>query len=345
MRVLGIETSCDETSVACVDDAGVRSNLISSQVDLHQHFGGVVPELASRAHLTNLLPVCEAALASASWRLDDVEAVAATAGPGLLGSVLMGLCFGKSIAHARQLPFVGVHHIEGHILANEIERPMQLPALVLVVSGGHTQLIRMRAIGNYERIGTTRDDAAGETFDKAAKLMGLPYPGGPEIQRLAESGRPGRFTLPRALRERGNLDFSFSGVKTALRLQLERLGEPAEAQQLADLAFELEAAIVDALIGKCAAALEQTAGQPYRGLYLAGGVAANRRLRQAAQALADRRGLDFAPPPLRYCTDNAAMIAWAGRRRLQLRGPDGLDLPGFARDSLRSWPAPSPSFH
>jgi N6-L-threonylcarbamoyladenine synthase len=337
VRVLGIETSCDETSVACVDDGGVRSNLISSQIQLHEAFGGVVPELASRAHVTNALPVLEAALGRAEWGREDVQAVAATAGPGLIGAVLMGLTMGKALAHALELPFVGVHHIEGHILANDIERRMQFPALVLVVSGGHTETVLVHSPGRYQRIGHTLDDAAGETFDKTAKLMGLPYPGGPRIEQLARSGRPRRIDLPRALARRDSLDFSFGGLKTAVRLKVEALGpEPAE-QDLADVARALQDRVVESLLEKTERALVLGTPDSLRGLYLAGGVAANGQLRRGFARLAERWSLDFTPPPPAYCTDNAAMIAWAGRHRLLARGGDDLSLAAFARGTLPSW--------
>jgi N6-L-threonylcarbamoyladenine synthase len=334
MRVLGIETSCDESSVACVDADGVHANMVSSQIDLHQHFGGVVPELASRAHLTNLLPVTEAALREAGWELDQVEAIAATTGPGLIGAVLMGASWGKSLAYALGKPFVGVHHIEGHILANDIEARMQLPAVVLVVSGGHTETVLLASYGQYERIGRSLDDAAGETFDKAAKLMGLGYPGGPLIERLARSGRPKRVELPRALWGTGNLDFSFSGLKTAVRLKIEAL-DPSDREAAADLALALQDAIVETLVEKTRRALDLRGG--IRGLYLAGGVAANGPLREAFAELAAERNLAFSPPRLSYCTDNAAMIAWAGRLKLMARGGDPLDLPAFARGKIENW--------
>lgn len=335
MKVLGIETSCDETSVACVDAEGVHANLISSQVDLHGRFGGVVPELASRAHLTNLLPVVDAALDEAGWTLGDVEAVAATAGPGLIGAVLMGLSGAKALAWSRGVPFVGVHHIEGHILANGIDAPMAFPALALVVSGGHTETVLVERPGSYRRIGSTLDDAAGETFDKAAKLMGLPYPGGPQIQRLAESGDPTAVSLPKGLWAKDNLDFSFSGLKTAVRLAVERLGPDPGREALADVAASLQETIVLTLVEKTRRAL-RVSGE-VKGLYLAGGVAANGPLRERFAALADEEGLTFAPPRFAYCTDNAAMIAWAGRLRLLERGPDPLDLPAFARGGIASW--------
>lgn len=337
MRVLGIETSCDETSVACVDGEGVLANLVSSQIDLHAGFGGVVPELASRAHLTNLLPVIEAALASAGWDLDDVEAVAATAGPGLIGAVLMGFTCGKSLAYALKTPFVGVHHIEGHILANDIEGRMAFPALALVVSGGHTETVLVERPGVYHGIGRTLDDAAGETFDKTAKLMGLPYPGGPAIERLARRGRPDALRLPRALSRKGNVDFSFSGLKTAVRLEIEARGEDPPPEALADVARALQEAVVDSLVEKTRRALDTPRGRTARGLYLAGGVAANGELRTRFEALARERRLHHRPPPLAYCTDNAAMIAWAGRTRLVSRGSDSLELSAFARGALSSW--------
>jgi N6-L-threonylcarbamoyladenine synthase len=347
VRVLGLETSCDETSVACVDGDGVRANLVSSQVDLHARFGGVVPELASRAHLTNLLPVLDAALRAAGWTLADVEGIAATAGPGLIGAVLMGLSCGKALAWSLGVPLAGVHHIEGHILANDIETPLALPALVLVVSGGHTETVLVTRVGSYQRLGTTLDDAAGETFDKTAKLMGLPYPGGPAIEHLAREGRAGAVELPRALRQSGNLDFSFSGLKTAVRLKLAALGAAPQRAQLADVARGLQDAVIDTLLDKTRRALAACADprlcpQPLRGLYLAGGVAANGPLRETMAQLAGERDLVFVPPPLAYCTDNAAMIAWAGRRRLLLCGGDPLDLPAFARAGLVSWAAQTP---
>jgi N6-L-threonylcarbamoyladenine synthase len=338
LKVLGLETSCDETSVALVDDDGVRANLVSSQIDLHDHFGGVVPELASRAHVRNALPVIRAALETADWGLADVEAFAATAGPGLIGAVLTGLSCAKSLAWSTGRPFVGVHHIEAHILANSIDRPMQWPGLSLVVSGGHTELVLLRGPGEYERLGVTRDDAAGETFDKAAKLMGLPYPGGPEIEKLAREGRPGAVELPRSLLGEGNLEFSFSGLKTAVRLHLESLGPDPGPESRADLARGLLDAVVDVLATKAERALD--AHPELRGLYLAGGVAANGPLRERFRRLAEDRSLDFRPPPMAYCTDNAAMVAWTGRIKLAGVGPDRLDLPAFARGGLRSWALP-----
>ena len=335
MKVLGIETSCDESSVALADADGVHANLVSSQIQLHDKFGGVVPELASRAHVRNLLPVIEAALEQSGTRLDEVDAVAATAGPGLIGAVLTGLTCAKALAWSLQCPFVGVHHIEAHILANSIDVPMQFPALALVVSGGHTELVLVRGPGDYQRLGVTRDDAVGETFDKTAKLMGLPYPGGPVIEGLARDGREGEVKLPRSLTTPGNLEFSFSGLKTAVRRHLESLGPAPTARQQADLARGLLDAVLDVLLMKTERALDQ---QPQvRGIYLAGGVAANGPLRERFAGLARERGLDFRPPRLAWCTDNAAMVAWTGRLQLLAGRVDGLNLPAFARGGIRSW--------
>lgn len=338
MRILGIETSCDETSVALVDASGVHANLVSSQIELHGRFGGVVPELASRAHVRNALPVIEAALEHAGWQPGQIDAIAATAGPGLIGAVLTGLTCGKALAWSLERPFVGVHHIEAHILANSIDAPMRFPALALVVSGGHTELVLVSRPGEYSRLGITRDDAAGETFDKTAKLMGLPYPGGPQIEELAREGRAGVVTLPRSLTGKGNLEFSFSGLKTAVRLHLESLGPDPTPEQRKDLARGLLDAVVDVLLLKTGRALD--AHPEVRGIYLAGGVAANGPLRDRFAELATARGLDYRPPKFSYCTDNAAMVAWTGRLKLMGTGADGLDLPAFARGGIRSWALP-----
>jgi len=239
MKILGIETSCDDTSVALFDsEQGVAENLVSSQIDLHDHFGGVVPELASRAHLVNLLPLVDMLLARQELELGDLDGVAVTNGPGLIGALLVGLSTAKALAVAGELPLVGVHHIEGHILANALTAPMKLPATVLVVSGGHTEVIHMPEVGCYERLGGTLDDAAGEAFDKTAKLLGLPYPGGPHIDRLARQGNPDRFRFPRPLQKDPRIVFSFSGLKTAVRLAIEALPRPLVEQDVADVCTE-----------------------------------------------------------------------------------------------------------
>jgi N6-L-threonylcarbamoyladenine synthase len=335
VKVLGIETSCDDTSVALYDsELGLRENLVSSQVDLHGHFGGVVPELASRAHLMNLLPLVEHLLSRQGLTLRDVDGVAVTAGPGLIGALLVGLSTAKALAFAAGKPLVGVHHIEGHILANALTAPLVLPAVVLVVSGGHTELVLVREVGRYERLGATLDDAAGEAFDKCAQLMGLPYPGGPAIDKAATSGRPGRFRFPRPLLADERLVFSFSGLKTAVRLAIEALPVPLDPQDVADVSLELQEAIVEVLTARLFQAARQ---RRVPAVYLAGGVAANRRLRAATTLAAERAGLHFLPPNPAYCTDNAAMIAYAGWCRLAAGGRDGWDLDSFARAPVASW--------
>ncbi len=335
MKILGIETSCDDTSVALFDsEGGVAENLVSSQVDLHNHFGGVVPELASRAHLVNLLPLVQMLMDRQKLSLDDLDGVAVTAGPGLIGALLVGLSTGKAVAMAADLPLVGVHHIEGHILANALTQEMQLPAVVLVVSGGHTEVIHMPEVGRYERLGATLDDAAGEAFDKTAKILGLPYPGGPHIDRLAKLGHPGRHSFPRPLLRDKRVVFSFSGLKTAARLAVEGLPRPLVDQDVADVCYEVQEAIVDSLCAKLFMAARR---KKVGAVYLAGGVAANGRLRERVASEAQKRGLHFVPPERVYCTDNAAMIAYAGWQHFQHGKQDGLDLDSFPRGSLTSW--------
>ncbi len=335
MLVLGIETSCDDTSVALYDrERGVLENLVSSQVDLHGQFGGVVPELASRAHLVNLLPLVELALRRQGLRLRDLDGVAVTNGPGLIGALLVGVATAKALALTAGKPVVGVHHIEGHILANALAAPLRLPAVALVVSGGHTELVHVAEIGRYERLGGTLDDAAGETFDKTAQLLGLPYPGGPAIDQRAGEGRPGRFRFPRPLLGDPRPVFSFSGLKTAVKLAVAQLPRPLSAQDVADVAVELQEAIVEVLTARL---LQAAAARGVQAVYLAGGVAANRRLREQVAAATASCGLHFLPPPPAYCTDNAAMIAHAGACRLAAGRADGWDLDAFARGALDSW--------
>jgi N6-L-threonylcarbamoyladenine synthase len=335
VRVLGIETSCDDTSVALYDsEGGVVENLVSSQADLHGVFGGVVPELASRAHLVNLLPLVDLLLRRRDLRLRDFDGVAVTAGPGLLGALLVGLSTAKALARAADLPLVGVHHIEGHILANALTAELVLPAVVLVVSGGHTELVLMRDVGCYERLGGTVDDAAGEAFDKSAKLLGLPYPGGPQIDRLAAGGDPHRFELPRPLIHDERLIFSFSGLKTAVRLTVEKLPRPLTERDIADVCRGVQDAIVDVLARRLCQAAQR---HQVRAVYLAGGVAANGGLRTRVAMEASARGWHFVPPTSVYCTDNAAMIAYAGSCHLATGRRDGLDLDSFARAPLASW--------
>lgn len=335
MKVLGVETSCDDTSVALYDsEAGVRESLVSSQVRLHERFGGVVPELASRAHLVNLLPLVDHLLARQGLRPAGLDGVAVTAGPGLVGALLVGLSTAKALAFAAGKPLVGVHHIEGHILANALTAPLVLPAAVLVVSGGHTEVVLVPEVGHYERLGGTLDDAAGECFDKSAQILGLPYPGGPAIDRAAAAGRPGRFRFPRPLLGDERLVFSFSGLKTAVRLAVAALPAPLAPQDVADVAREVQESIVEVLTARL---LQAARARRVRAVYLAGGVAANRRLRAAVSAAAAAAGLHFLPPEPAYCTDNAAMIAYAGWCRLAAGQADGWDLDSFARGPVASW--------
>lgn len=335
MKVLGIETSCDDTSVALYDsETGVAENLISSQVQLHNNFGGVVPELASRAHLVNLLPLVDHLLKKQNLKLKDLDGLAVTAGPGLVGALLVGLSTGKALAMAADLPLVGIHHIEGHILANALTEKMVFPAMVLVVSGGHTEVIYMPEVGRYEKMGGTLDDAAGEAYDKTAKLLKLPYPGGPPIDKLASKGTPGRFKFPRPLQKDPRIVFSFSGLKTAVKLAVEKLPQPLTDQDVADVCYEVQEAIVDSL---CQRLFKAARMKHVKAVYIAGGVAANGRLRERVASESAKNNLHFLPPKRVYCTDNAAMIAYAGWCHLDAGRRDGLDLDSFPRGTVKSW--------
>lgn len=313
--ILGIETSCDETAAAVVE-AGrrIRSNVVASQTDLHQRWGGVVPEVASRRHVELIIPVIDRALADAGITLADVDGVAVTQGPGLVGSLLVGIAAAKAIAFARRLPLVGVNHIEGHIYANFLAHPELEPPLVcLTVSGGHTVLFYVPAYGQYQVMGATRDDAAGEALDKVARLLGLGYPGGPAIDRLAQGQDPAAYDFPRAMLDE-SYEFSFSGLKTAAVQQLERARRRGEAVDLPKFAAAFQEAIVDVLVAKAVrAAQEKGVAQ----IMIAGGVAANSRLRERLTAAGAELGLRVYWPPPALCTDNAAMIAAAGYFRLQ----------------------------
>lgn len=318
MRVLGIETSCDETGVAIYDtDQGLLAHRLYSQVALHSEYGGVVPELASRDHVRRLLPLIEEVMSAANTSSEQVDAVAYTAGPGLIGALLVGACFGRSLAYAWNVPAIGVHHMEGHLLAPLLEPcAPKFPFVALLVSGGHTQLVDVEGIGRYKLLGESLDDAAGEAFDKAAKMLDLDYPGGPQVAKLAEGGTPGRFEFPRPMTDRPGLDFSFSGLKTftlnTVAQHAQEDGLPDE-QTCADIAWAFQEAVVDTLVIKCRRALEQTGK---RTLVIAGGVSANQRLRQKlATGLAKIRGEVFYARH-EFCTDNGAMIAFAGAQRL-----------------------------
>jgi len=314
MKVLGMESSCDESAVAILDaERGLLAHELHSQVDLHRVYGGVVPELASRDHLQRLLPLLSVTLARAGVQPAELGGIAYTAGPGLVGALLTGAALARALAMAWRLPAIGVHHLEGHLLAPMLEdSPPALPHVALLVSGGHTALFDVRAIGHYELLGETRDDAAGECFDKCAKLLGLPYPGGPELAALAACGRAGRFDLPRPMLHRPGFEFSFSGLKTAVLLLVR--AEPLTDARRADIAAAVQAAIVDTLCAKALRALEHTGRDT---LVVAGGVGANRELRAVLTRAATRRGVRVCYPRPEFCTDNAAMIALAGLYRLR----------------------------
>jgi N6-L-threonylcarbamoyladenine synthase len=320
MIVLGIESSCDETGVALVEagPAGVpvlRGQALHTQIRMHQAYGGVVPELASRDHVRRVLPLLEAALAEAGLLKHEIDVVAFTRGPGLAGALLVGAGVACALAASLGKPTLGVHHLEGHLMSPFLSAdPPQFPFVALLVSGGHTQLMRVDGIGRYEMLGETIDDAAGEAFDKSAKLLGLGYPGGPALAALAQQGDPEAFALPRPLLHSGNLDFSFAGLKTAVMTAVKKLGpDPAESVR-ADLAASTQAAIVEVLVKKALRALQETR---LSRLVVAGGVGANTRLREQLDAAAPRRGLRVHYPELALCTDNGAMIALAAAMRLQ----------------------------
>ncbi|MFU8784258.1 tRNA (adenosine(37)-N6)-threonylcarbamoyltransferase complex transferase subunit TsaD [Aliidiomarina sp.] len=313
MRVLGIETSCDETGIAIYDtEQGLLAHALYSQVKLHADYGGVVPELASRDHVRKTLPLIKQALLDANLTPADIDGVAYTAGPGLIGALLVGATIGRSLAFGWNIPAVGVHHMEGHLLAPMLEETQpQFPFIALLVSGGHTQLVQVNGIGEYQLLGESVDDAAGEAFDKTAKLLGLDYPGGPRLAALANSGVAGRFQFPRPMTDKPGLNFSFSGLKTAAAQAIASNGKDAQTQ--ADIARAFQDAVVDTLIIKCQRALKQTG---MKRLVVAGGVSANVRLREALQETMLALGGEVFYPRSEFCTDNGAMIAFAGAQRL-----------------------------
>ncbi len=354
LLVLGIESSCDETGVALVQSRGAAvpallAHALHSQIDMHQAYGGVVPELASRDHIRRVLPLARQVLQAADRSLDQVDVIAYTRGPGLAGALLVGAGVACALGAALERPVLGVHHLEGHLLSPFLSAdPPEFPFVALLVSGGHTQLMQVDGVGRYRILGETIDDAAGEAFDKSAKLMGLPYPGGPALSRLAQQGNPAAFALPRPLLHSGNLDFSFAGLKTAVMVQAKKLVAAAlpqhvgpladgfvqlPAQQQADLAASAEAAIVEVLVKKSLAAMQASGS---RRLVVAGGVGANRTLRQQLDAACARRGIRVYYPELDLCTDNGAMIALAGAMRLQSGCAQGSDR--YAFDVKPRWP-------
>ncbi|MBT4710406.1 MAG: tRNA (adenosine(37)-N6)-threonylcarbamoyltransferase complex transferase subunit TsaD [Alphaproteobacteria bacterium] len=345
MNVLGIETSCDETAAAVVGSDGVvRSSLIYSQLTDHQAYGGVVPEIAARAHVEHLDGLVRGALDQADLALGDVDAIAATAGPGLIGGVLVGLVTGKALAMAAGKPLIAVNHLEGHALSARLSDHIEFPFLVLLVTGGHCQLVEAVSLGHYELLGTTIDDAVGEAFDKAARLMGFGYPGGPEIEKAARDGDPNRFPLPRPMAGRPGCDFSFSGLKTAVRRTVEQ-AEPMDDQSIKDLAASFQSAVGDALADRTLHAMEiftDRHGGPHQ-LVIAGGVAANGALAERLGDLAEAQGFSLTVPPMELCPDNAAMIAWAGVERLQAGLTDDLDFLARARWPLDELPGPPAS--
>jgi N6-L-threonylcarbamoyladenine synthase len=336
VRILALESSCDESAAAVLDSSGgLLAHELFSQVELHRIYGGVVPELASRDHVHKLLPLVRSALAAAGTDPRSLDGVAYTAGPGLIGALLTGAALARSLAYAWGVPAIGVHHLEGHLLAPLLEDdPPPFPHVALLVSGGHTMLIEVQGIGRYERLGESRDDAAGEAFDKTAKLLGLPYPGGPELARMADAAKGGAFTFPRPMLDRPGLEFSFSGLKTAV-LHAVR-GQAAMTQDLkADVAHAVQEAIVETLVAKSLRALEQTGLDD---LVVSGGVSANRTLRARLAEVVSKRGGRVYYPRIEFCTDNAAMIAVAGLARLTAGQHDGLAIKARAQWPLESLP-------
>jgi N6-L-threonylcarbamoyladenine synthase len=315
MNILGIDTSCDDTSAAVVaDGALVLSSIVHSQIKQHHPYGGVVPELASREHIRNIVPVVDQALSKANVKIKDLDGIAVTVGPGLIGSLLVGLYYAKSLAYVHQFPMIGVNHLEGHILSIFLEdNPPDFPFVALTVSGGHTSVYHVRGFGDYVQLGQTLDDAAGEAFDKVAKILGLGYPGGVPIANLARSGQKDKIPFPRAYMSRESLDFSFSGLKTAVSLYVKKWQQEEEDVEMADIAASFQEAVNEVLANKLMMAAERLGA---RSIVIAGGVACNQALREKVKGLALEKEMDFHYPRPAYCTDNGAMIAVAGYHRL-----------------------------
>lgn len=325
MNILAIESSCDDTSAAVLTDQGIQANIIASQ-SIHLQFGGVVPELASRAHQKTITQTVEQALQEGDTDLDDIDAVAVTQGPGLLGSLLVGVCFAKGLVLSRNIPLIGVNHMDAHIYANFIDHKPEFPLIALTVSGGHTQLVHVRSPFDHEIIGETRDDAAGEAFDKIGKLLGLPYPAGPHMDKLAKDGDPNFHKFPQALLHKG-LDFSFSGLKTSVLYYLQDKEEDWIKEHLNDICASVSLAISEVLVKKLNRAVEQT---KVNSVVLAGGVSANSMLRERAENMSNELGIQLYSPKISYCTDNAAMIAITGRMKAELGQFDDLDMVPFS---------------
>ncbi len=325
MNILAIESSCDDTSAAILTDQGIQSNIIASQ-SIHLQFGGVVPELASRAHQKTITQTVKQALEESETSLDEIEAIAVTQGPGLLGSLLVGICFAKGLALSRNIPLIGVNHMDAHIYANFIDHQPEFPLIALTVSGGHTQLVYVKSPFDQEIIGETRDDAAGEAFDKIGKLLGLPYPAGPHMDRLAKEGDPTFHKFPQALLHEG-LDFSFSGLKTSVLYYLQDKDEDWIQEHLNDICASVSFAISEVLVKKLKRAIKQTGVNT---VLLAGGVSANSMLREKSRKMAEEMGVQLYSPKLSYCTDNAAMIAITGKMKADLGQIDDLDLVPFS---------------
>ena len=341
MKILGIETSCDETGVAIYDeDKGLIANQLYTQIALHADYGGVVPELASRDHIRKTAPLIQATLREARLTAKDIDGVAYTCGPGLVGALLVGATVARALAYAWEVPAVGVHHMEGHLLAPMLDdNPPCFPFVALLVSGGHTQLVRVEGVGQYTVIGESVDDAAGEAFDKTAKLLGLDYPGGAALSRLAEQGAPGRFVFPRPMTDRPGLDFSFSGLKTFAANTLNAVLKTEltlSEQTKADIAYAFQDAVVDTLAIKCKRALKETG---YKRLVIAGGVSANKKLRESLTQMMKNLGGEVFYPQPQFCTDNGAMIAYAGLLRLKQGQQSGLAIDVKPRWAMAELPA------
>ena len=337
MKVLGIETSCDETGIAVYDsDRGLLADCLYSQVGIHASYGGVIPELASRDHIRKTLPLIKEAIKDASIKASELDGVAYTAGPGLVGALLVGAAIGRSLAMGWGVSAIGVHHMEGHLLAPMLDpNPPAFPFVALLVSGGHTQLVRADGIGRYELLGESLDDAAGEAFDKVGKMLGLPYPGGPHLEKLAKYGKTGRYEFPRPMTNRPGLDFSFSGLKTFVRNTIieQSKGGELDEQTRADIARAFQEAVVATIAIKCRRALEQTG---LRSLIIAGGVSANTFLREELETSLEKITGQLFYAQLKFCTDNGAMIAYAGCQRLQAGQHQGLAINVFPRWSIES---------